>query len=107
MCLSSCRFSSVIEINRYKEDGLILELSRVFSVALNYCHMRLGHMTKHTFRSLGSCDRHETRQSRVVGPACIDDDEYHDIVQSLINLLEENGHYQLAISIGIQVINNY
>ncbi len=100
----------MIEINRYKDDGLILELSRVFSVALGYCHMRLGHMTTHS--SLKSCDRHVTRQSQAAGPASIVDCKYYDIVQSLIDILEENGHYQLAISIGIHVrllitINNY
>ena len=86
---------------------MILELSLVFPLALNYCDKRLGHMT-----NLRSHDRHVTRQSRVVGPARAEEEgeeressiPYSKDVQSLVTMFQDNGHSQLAISLNIQVL---
>lgn len=102
MLLVFFRFLSVLDINRYKEDGLLLELSRVFPYTIQYCR---GHLTSlATSINLKSHDCHVTRSSsRIAGPASADDLESVNI-QSFMDAFEENGHHQLAFSIGIKVL---
>ncbi len=88
-------------MNRYKEDGLVLESSLVLPLVLDYCHMRLGHMT--SFVNRKSRGSHVTRQSRMAGPAEGEGRGPLCVTQSLVDMFQENAHHKLAIDLCIQV----
>ena len=98
----------MIDSNRFKEDGLILETS-IFSSLLDYCQKRLDYVThglKSHVSTLKSSASHVIRQSRVVAAASEEDTTplFIKTACRLINTFQENGHCQLAISIVLQVL---
>ena len=87
------RFSSVIDLGLFTEDGLVLEMATILPLVVEYSKKRLHYMKSHMTRQPG----HMRSQPTSVG------ESFLDYALKIVNHFEENSQTQLALDIAVQV----